>query len=63
MSGQLESQHFFRTGDTVRDLEGRQGTVIDGTALYATIEWEFGSRAEVEQFDPRIAVVERAQHA
>lgn len=60
MSGQLESQHFFREGDTVRSLDGRVGRVDDSFALYATIAWDDGTRAEVDQFEPGVVVIERA---
>jgi hypothetical protein len=61
VSGQLESQHFFRSGDTIRDPLGRVGKVVDGRALYALVEWEGGVAAELDQFDPRYIVVERAE--
>jgi hypothetical protein len=61
VSGQLESQHFFRTGDSVRSLEGRTGSIVEGRALYAIIEWDDRSVQEVDQFDPAILVVERAE--
>lgn len=60
MSGQLESQHFFRTGDEVRGDDGRSGRVLEASPLYATIEWEAGIRTEIDQFDPRVVVTERA---
>jgi hypothetical protein len=63
LSVQLESRHFFRTGDTVRDPEGLEGVVVDFRALYAVVAWSDGRSQEVEQFDPTILVVERARTA
>lgn len=40
--------------------DGTQGGVVDGSALFAVIEWDDGNQAEVEQFDPAIEVIERA---
>lgn len=60
MSGQLESRHFFRPRDRVQRRDGTQGGVVDGSALFAVIEWDDGNQAEVEQFDPAIEVIERA---
>jgi hypothetical protein len=61
LSGQLESPHFFRTGDTVRSVDGRVGTVDDASTLFATIRWELDGRQEVDQFDPSIVVLQRAE--
>jgi hypothetical protein len=61
VSGQLESRHFFRDRDTVRHVDGFEGTVESGHALYATIAWVDGRREEVEQFDPAVVVIERAE--
>lgn len=61
MSGQLESRHFFRERDTVQDLAGRMGTVVNGFALYATVEWTDGRAEEIDQFDPSVVVIERAE--
>jgi hypothetical protein len=61
VSGQLESHHFFRTGDTVRALDGRMGSITEGRALYAVIEWDDTSVQEIDQFDPSILVVQRAE--
>jgi hypothetical protein len=61
VSGQLESHHFLRTGDSVLSVDGRRGTVVDGAALYAVVEWEDRTVQEVEQFDPGISVVLRAE--
>lgn len=63
MSIQLESRHFFRPGDRVRHTSGRAGEVIDAMALYAIIRWEDRREEEVEQLDPAIVVLERAQAA
>lgn len=60
MSVQLESRHFYKRGDVVRDLAGRTGEVLDSLALYARVRWEDGREEEVDQLDPRITVVERA---
>jgi hypothetical protein len=60
VAGQLESQHFFRTGDTIRDADGHAGLVLDGWALHASVLWDDGRRQEIEQFDPRVTVVTRA---
>ena len=61
MSVQLESRHFFRERDTVQHLNGSIGTVVTGQALFATIAWEDGRFDEVDQFDPTIIVIERAE--
>ena len=60
VSLQMESRHFLKARDTVEDIGGRLGTVLEGSSLYAVVEWEDGRREEVDQFDPRIAVLERA---
>ena len=60
MSIQLESRHFFRARDTVQHLDGQLGTVVEGHALYATVTWSDGRQEEVDQFDPAVFVVERA---
>ncbi len=60
MSGQLESNHFFRMGDAVRGMDGRTGKVGDAGSLFAIILWSDGEEAEVDQFDPRVIVIERA---
>lgn len=60
MSGQLESRHFLRPKDTVESVDGQTGVVIDATALRATVRWTDGREEELEQFDPRLSVVERA---
>ena len=61
VSTQLESRHFFRARDTVQHRDGPIGTILDGQALYAVVEWMDGRTEEVEQFDPRIVVLERAE--
>lgn len=63
MSLQLESRHFFRTRDTVQHLNGDMGTVVEGFSLYATVAWTDGRREEVDQFDPFVVVIERAEPA
>lgn len=60
MSLQTESRHFLKMNDTVLDVGGETGTVVEASALYALVEWRDGRREEVEQFDPRVAVVHRA---
>lgn len=62
MTGQLESKHFFRIGDSVRSAEGHFGLVIESSTLYAVIEWDFAAREEIDQFDPRVVVVERLEN-
>jgi hypothetical protein len=60
VSLQTESRHFLKVNDTVLEVGGETGRVVDASALYALVQWRDGRRQEVEQFDPRIAVVERA---
>lgn len=59
VSVQLESRHFFQMRDTVQDRNGRTGTVQEGWSLYAVVAWEDGRREEVDQFDPRVVVIQR----
>jgi hypothetical protein len=47
----------------VQDRDGRVGTVVEVRSLYATIAWEDGAREEVDQFDPRVLVIQRADAA
>ena len=61
MSGQLESNHYFRSGDVVRDLNGVIGTVAESWSLYAVVTWTDGRREEVDQFDPRVTVLHRVR--
>jgi hypothetical protein len=61
VSGQLESRHFLKSGDTVQHLTGLLGTVSDSFALYAVVEWDDGRREEVEQLDPTVIVLERGE--
>lgn len=63
MTGQLDSPHFFRTGDVIRAIDGRVGVVLENSALYAVVEWEGKKREEVEQFDPDCVVIERLNPA
>lgn len=58
----MESRHFFRDRDTVEHVDGLVGTVESGHALYATIAWLDGRREEVDQFDPSVVVIERAEN-
>jgi hypothetical protein len=60
VSQQLESKHYLRSGDTVRAVDGRLGTVLEGFTLFALVLWETGNREEVDQFDPTVLVVQRA---
>lgn len=59
VTGQLESRHFFRAGDMVSTVDGTLGTIIEERTLYAVVEWSDGAREEIDQFDPRITVVQR----
>lgn len=61
MSGQLESHHFYRAGDVVQSLDGRTGVVVDAWTHFAAIEWSDGRREELDQFDPSVFVVQRAE--
>jgi hypothetical protein len=61
VSRQLESRHYFRARDTVQHRDGDTGTVVEGYALYATVAWSDGRREEVDQFDPFVFVIERAE--
>jgi hypothetical protein len=60
VSTQLESRHFYRSGDVVERLNGALGTVVESYALWAVISWEGGAQEEVDQLDPTISVLERA---
>lgn len=60
MSLQTESRHFLKVNDTVLEVGGETGRVVHASALYALVQWRDGRREEVEQFDPRMEVVERA---
>jgi len=55
----MESRHFLRVGDTVEDRSGNVGRVVQGSTLFALVEWPGGRRTEVDQFDPEITVIER----
>ena len=61
MSTQLESRHFYNTGDVVERLDGSLGTVAEAFALWALIRWHDGGQEEVDQLNPAISVVERAR--
>lgn len=43
--------------------DGELGTVAAAQALYATIEWNDGRREEVDQFEPSVEVILRAEPA
>ena len=60
LSLQTESRHFMKVNDTVQQVGGETGWVVDATALYALVEWRDGRREEVDQFDPRVEVIDRA---
>ena len=60
MSAQLESRHFYYTGDAVRHVAGGTGWIVEGYALWAVVRWDDGRQEEVDQLDPAIWVVERA---
>jgi hypothetical protein len=47
----------------VQDRNGRTGTVVEVQSLYATVAWEDGAREEIDQFDPRVLVIQRADDA
>ena len=55
----MESRHFLKVGDIVEDRSGNTGRVIEGSALFAVVEWRDSRRTEVDQFDPDFTVVER----
>jgi hypothetical protein len=57
----MESRHYFRVRDQVRHLDGSVGMVVERFSLYATVQWSDGRRQEVDQFDPLVVVVERAE--
>jgi hypothetical protein len=56
----MESRHFMKVGDIVQNSGGTFGRVVEGWALYAVVDWTDGRREEIDQFDPRVEVVERA---
>lgn len=60
MSAQLESSHFYRSGDLVQHVAGSAGSVLESYALYAVVRWDDGREEEVDQLDPAITVTERA---
>jgi hypothetical protein len=39
------------------------GTVVQAESLYAVIAWDGEGREEVDQFDPRVLVVQRSEAA
>jgi hypothetical protein len=60
VTAQIESVHYYRSGDTVRRRDGRSGVVTEGRTLYAIVTWDDGASEEVNQFDPSIAVETRS---
>jgi hypothetical protein len=60
VSGQLESHHFFRVGDTVERSDGRLGDIVDAGSLFAVVRWTEGEETEIDQFDPAVTVLTRA---
>lgn len=56
----MESRHYLKVRDTVQDLGGNVGSVVENTTLFAVVDWGDGRREEVDQFDPRVTVIERA---
>jgi len=36
------------------------GIIIEGFSLYAIVEWSNGDREELDQFDPRVEVMQRS---
>jgi hypothetical protein len=46
--------------DTVQHFDGTPGMVVDAQTLYATVVWDDGRREEIDQFDPRVEVIQRA---
>jgi hypothetical protein len=63
VSTELESRHFFQAKDIVQNRDGRLGTVTRAESLYAVVMWEDGGREELDQFDPRVMVVQRGEAA
>jgi hypothetical protein len=61
LAGQLESPHFLRLGDIVARSDGAVGTVVDASSLYAIVAWDAREPEEVDQFDPRVLVIQRAE--
>jgi hypothetical protein len=57
----MESRHFLRENDKVQHRNGFLGIVVDSYALYATVAWADGTTREIDQFDPDVVVVERAE--
>jgi hypothetical protein len=49
--------------DVVQNRDGRLGTVTQAESLYALVVWEDGGREELDQFDPRVMVVQRGEAA
>lgn len=47
----------------VQHRDGRMGTVVQAESLYAVIAWDGEGREEVDQFDPRVLVVQRSEAA
>ncbi|MDR0787325.1 MAG: hypothetical protein LBG44_05610 [Gemmatimonadota bacterium] len=57
---QLESRHFFCTGDQVRSVDGRAGWITESWTHFASVQWENGTVGEVDQFDESLSVEVRA---
>jgi hypothetical protein len=60
VSANLESRHFYLTGDAVQRLDGLEGRILEGMALWATVRWDDGREEELDQLDPTVWVTERA---
>lgn len=45
----------------MRAPDGAVGTVLEEWSLYALVEWTDGIRQEIDQFDPRYVVIQRAE--
>jgi hypothetical protein len=45
----------------VQHRNGMTGIVVEALALFATVQWTDGRREEIDQFDPAVEVVARAE--
>jgi hypothetical protein len=61
VTSNLESRHFYLSGDLVQRLDGQQGRVVESLALWAVVRWEDGREEEVDQLNPAVWVTERAE--